>query len=56
MTVIDVNTGSVLKKKRQEDTLLYQRNREAAKDIASKLCLCLLYTPHHAEQHGGPDL
>ena len=39
MTVIDVNTGSVLKKKRQEDTLFYQINREAAKEIARQLRL-----------------
>ena len=39
MTVIDVNTGSVLKKKKQEDTLFYQINREAAKEIARQLRL-----------------
>ena len=39
MTVIDVNTGSVLKKKRQEDTLFYQINREAAKEIARQIRL-----------------
>ena len=39
MTVIDVNTGSVLKKKQQEDTLFYQINREAAKEIARQLRL-----------------
>lgn len=39
MTVIDVNTGSVLKKKRQEDTLFYQINREAAKEFARQLRL-----------------
>lgn len=39
MTVIDVNTGSVLKKKYQEDTLFYQINREAAKEIARQLRL-----------------
>lgn len=39
MTVIDVNTGSVLKKKQKEDTLFYQINREAAKEIARQLRL-----------------
>ena len=39
LTVIDVNTGSVLKKKRQEDTLFYQINREAAKEIARQIRL-----------------
>ena len=39
MTVSDVNTGSVLKKKKQEDTLFYQINREAAKEIARQLRL-----------------
>lgn len=39
MTVIDVNTGSVLKKKKQEDTLFYQINREAAKEIARQIRL-----------------
>lgn len=39
MTVIDVNTGSVLKKKQKEDTLFYQINREAAKEIARQVRL-----------------
>lgn len=39
MSVIDVNTGSVLKKKQQEDTLFYQINREAAKEIARQIRL-----------------
>lgn len=39
MTVIDVNTGSVLKKKHQEDTLFYQINKEAAREIARQLRL-----------------
>lgn len=39
MTVVDVNTGSVLKKKRQAETLFYQMNCEAAKEIARQLRL-----------------
>lgn len=39
MTVIDVNTGSAIKKKRQEDSLFYQINREAAKEIARQIRL-----------------
>ncbi len=39
MTVIDVNTGSVLKKKRQSDSLFSQLNQEAAVEIARQLRL-----------------
>ncbi|MBQ9156371.1 MAG: ribonuclease E/G [Eubacterium sp.] len=39
MVVIDVNTGSVTKKKRQNDDLFYQINCEAAEEIGRQLRL-----------------
>lgn len=39
MTVIDVNTGSVLKKKRSSESLFFEINKEAACEIARQLRL-----------------
>ncbi|MCI6858929.1 MAG: ribonuclease E/G [Eubacterium sp.] len=39
MTVIDVNTGSVIKKKKQSENLFYQINCEAAEEIARQIRL-----------------